>query len=112
PVAKPNNGSNRFGAPAKSLIASGSSWTAHFPCPMIPSSAERGRLQLTDSREGEVIGDIRHPKERSTDAPRPTGRVPLSLLVRLAPMPILKSEPDCFPPNLLDELEDEAPWWA
>ncbi len=27
-------------------------------------------------------------------------------------MPILKSEPDCFPSNLLDELSDEAPWWA
>src|SRR5690554_3315743 len=27
-------------------------------------------------------------------------------------MPILKPEPDCFPENLLDQLEDEVPWWA
>jgi transcription antitermination factor NusG len=27
-------------------------------------------------------------------------------------MPILKSEPDCFPDNLLLQVTDDAPWWA
>lgn len=27
-------------------------------------------------------------------------------------MPLLKPEPDCFPPNLLDQEENASPWWA
>jgi transcriptional antiterminator RfaH len=27
-------------------------------------------------------------------------------------MPILKSEPDCFPADLLEASPDDAPWWA
>lgn len=27
-------------------------------------------------------------------------------------MPILPSEPDCFPENLLEQPNDDSPWWA